>query len=175
MRAATPRTDTCAGDKDSHAAVGATRRNMPLTVLGDDLVDKIARHALSPLPLSRTCRTIHGMLNASVQAVYEKVRLFCDKCSLELEDLQCFVFLLSAMKLTDEDCFVLATIVASGSLANLQTLWLNGNRIGDEGMAAFSTAIASGSLPALAKVFVSTRPDQLVAACEPRRIQITRI
>ena len=35
---------------------------------------------------------------------------------------------------------------ASGSMANLQMLWLSGNQIGDAGMSAFAGAIASGSL-----------------------------
>ena len=40
----------------------------------------------------------------------------------------------------------LAGAIASGSMANLQKLWLTGNQIGDAGMSAFAGAIASGSM-----------------------------
>ena len=60
-------------------------------------------------------------------------------------------------------------------MANLIALYLYNNLIGDTGMIEFSRAIASGSLPALQTVAVqSGHADhpQLVAACEPRRIEI---
>jgi hypothetical protein len=67
---------------------------------------------------------------------------------------------------------------ASGSLPQLQELYLYENQIGDGGMQAFASAVASGSLASLNTIAVDTkhkRHPQLMAACQARGIQILGI
>ena len=55
----------------------------------------------------------------------------------------------SSRSLADDDCVVLAHIVASGALPRLEKLSLVGNEIGNDGIAALATAVGSGALPSL--------------------------
>ena len=48
----------------------------------------------------------------------------------------------------------LFAMIKSGSLPNLNELWLGGNQIGDDGMSAFVGVIASGSLGNLQKLYL---------------------
>ena len=56
--------------------------------------------------------------------------------------------------LTDDDCKVIGYLIASGSMAKLETLGLGGNQIGDAGMSALAGAIASGSLGGLKQLWL---------------------
>ena len=56
-----------------------------------------------------------------------------------------------------------------------QVLDLGRNRIGDAGISALASACAGGSLPSLKKIIVDykhMRHPQLMAACQPRGIEI---
>ena len=68
-----------------------------------------------------------------------------------------------------------AGILAMGALPSLTELNLSGNKISDEGMKAFAAAVGRGALPALKELYVDyelTEHPQLVAACQPRGIEI---
>ena len=60
-------------------------------------------------------------------------------------------------------------------MCHTQVLRLGGNQIGDAGLDALAKAVESGALASLKKIVVDTkhlRRPQLVAACQPRGIQI---
>ena len=60
-------------------------------------------------------------------------------------------------------------------MCHMQELWLNDNKIGDHGLAALAGALGKGALASLTKIVVDDkhmRHPQLVAACQPRGIQI---
>ena len=64
-----------------------------------------------------------------------------------------------------------------GALPSLQILILERNQIGDAGLKEFAAALmsCSGALPALKKIVVPSgleQHPQLVAACQPRGIEI---
>ena len=82
---------------------------------------------------------------------------------------------LSSCELTDKQIASLADALGKGALPALVELYLQWNQIGDQGMAAFADALAKGALPSLKTVVVDNehvRHPQLVAACEPRGIEI---
>ena len=69
----------------------------------------------------------------------------------------------------------LAAAVGNGALASLDTLDLSENEIGEAGMTAFADAVGKGALASLKKIVVDTKHErhpQLVAACQPRGIEI---
>ena len=60
-------------------------------------------------------------------------------------------------------------------MCNMQGLYLKNNKIGDVGLQAFADALGTGALASLEKIIVGSehkRHPQLVAACQPRGIQI---
>ena len=60
-------------------------------------------------------------------------------------------------------------------MCNMQELYLHQNQIGDAGLSALADALGKGALASLEKIIVDSeheRHPQLVAACQPRGIQI---
>ena len=60
-------------------------------------------------------------------------------------------------------------------MCNMQVLALHQNQIGDAGLSALAEAVGKGALASLEKIIVDSeheRHPQLVAACQPRGIQI---
>ena len=75
----------------------------------------------------------------------------------------------------DAGLTALAKAVESGALASLEALDLSKNEIGEAGMTAFADAVGKGALASLKKIVVDTKHErrpQLVAACQPRGIEI---
>jgi len=63
-----------------------------------------------------------------------------------------------------------------GALAQCQTLDLGYNQIGDPGLASLADVCARGALPSLKYLWIDAkyrRHPALVAACQPRGIQIS--
>ena len=70
-----------------------------------------------------------------------------------------------------------AALGGSGALPLLTRLDLGDNQIGNDGMSALSGALGKGALPALERIVVCDGHEehpQLVAACQPRDIAITK-
>ena len=85
---------------------------------------------------------------------------------------------LTANQIGDQGMAAIADSLGKGALPALVELELSGNSIGDQGMAAFADALGKGGLPFLKKVSVDSkhvRHPQLVAACEPRGIEIVEV
>eukprot|EP00966_Prymnesium_polylepis_P041528 963996-Prymnesium_polylepis.1 len=59
-----------------------------------------------------------------------------------------------------------STALASGAMAQLTNLELQGNQIGDEGMASFSTALASGAMANLKTLYMGANPGNITAVKE---------
>ena len=60
-------------------------------------------------------------------------------------------------------------------MCNMQVLYLANNEIGNPGITALADALGKGALASLEKIIVDSeheRHPQLVAACQPRGIQI---
>ena len=70
----------------------------------------------------------------------------------------------------------LADAVGKGALDKLTRLRLDSNQIGDAGLQALADAVGKGALASLEEIMVDSkhmRHPQLVAACQPRGIEIT--
>ena len=67
-------------------------------------------------------------------------------------------------RIGDAGVQALAGAIASGSLANLKSLSLFNNQIGDAGVQALAGAIASGSLPSLQDLYLSGNPGNMEPA-----------
>ena len=75
----------------------------------------------------------------------------------------------------DTGLIALAKVVESGALASLKELHLHRTAIGDAGISALADALGKGALASLREIWVGSkhmRHPQLVAACQPRGIQI---
>jgi hypothetical protein len=127
-------------------------------VAGDVLavVGRVCSSPLAPSSLVRfsaTCRYVRTVLRPVVeelQALHAMVRVLCTKIGMRPADLGKATELNAAFKRLDyADVAVLVTLANSGSMANLNELFLGYNKIGDEGMKAFASAIANGSMGAL--------------------------
>ena len=58
-------------------------------------------------------------------------------------------------------------------MCHTQVLYLDGNQIGDTGMISLAEALGKGALASLERITVDNQSHaQLVAACQPRCIQI---
>ena len=78
-------------------------------------------------------------------------------------------------KIGDPGIIALADALGKGALPALQELSLSYNQIGDTGMAAFAGAVSKGALASLKKIVVDAKHErhpQLLAACQPRGIEI---
>ena len=82
---------------------------------------------------------------------------------------------LAANVISDAGMSALASACASGALDKLTLLSLHTNAIGDAGLQALADALSKGRLASLMRISVDTtheRHPQLVAACQPRGIEI---
>eukprot|EP00966_Prymnesium_polylepis_P081688 1892354-Prymnesium_polylepis.1 len=67
-------------------------------------------------------------------------------------------------------------LASSGAMAKLEKLLLFNNQIGDQGMQAFSTALASGAMANLETLYMHRNPGDPAAvkeACKARGISCT--
>ena len=82
---------------------------------------------------------------------------------------------LGGNQIGDAGLAAFAKAVESGALAECTYISLGNNQIGDAGLTALASACASGALASLKKIIVDSeheRHPQLVAACQPRGIEI---
>ena len=82
---------------------------------------------------------------------------------------QCQTLHLYSNQIRDEGMEAFYKALAIGSMGKLAYLYLDGNQIGDEGMVAFSAAISSGSL---ASLFIGNPSQVLKDACASRNIRL---
>jgi len=79
---------------------------------------------------------------------------------------------LARNQIRDQGMTAFAGSLGKGGLPSVTFLNLYLNTIGQQGMAAFADSLGKGGLPSLKKVVVDECHPQLVAACEPRGIEI---
>ena len=85
---------------------------------------------------------------------------------------------LSSNKIGDPGLSAFATVLTpgpsgKGALAQMTILNLGENQIGVSGVKALADAVSSGALASLKKIYVDNAShSQLVAACQPRGIEI---
>ncbi|KAL1503553.1 hypothetical protein AB1Y20_012032 [Prymnesium parvum] len=95
-----------------------------------------------------TVQKAAAVQKADAQASKAAFKIFCRKVGiLDVQSVRQKASLdWSGKQLDADDCKVIAYLIASGALANLTILGLNGNRIGDAGIKIFSETVASGAL-----------------------------
>ena len=94
--------------------------------------------------------------------------MFCLICNVQ-------VLNLFNNQIGDAGLSAVAEAVGKGALPQLQELYLSGNSIGDVGLSALADVVSRGALASLKEIMVDNkhmRHPQLVAACQPRGIEI---
>jgi len=115
--------------------------------------------------------SVPSVSNAEIDAFFKKVRT-------SLEEVKSATSLnWSGESLTDSDCKVIAHIIASGAMAQLQKLFLHENHIGDAGVTALAEACAGGAMASLQTLVMDDGPlgvdhPKLKAACQERGITL---
>ena len=158
-------------DAVSKGALSALKGlNLSVNFIGDAgisaLVDSVSKGALPALEA----------LDLSVNSIGDAgISAFAGACASgalpALKELY-----LDINSISDVGMTAFAEAVRKGALASLQILALNNNSIDDDaGLTAFADAVRSGALSALKTIFVHhehLEHPQLVAACQPRGIEI---
>lgn len=120
--------------------------------------------------LAQTCKGVRGALFPELLALlrqHQSATSILASCGIS-----CFAQLatttvldLSSRGLTDDECDVLAQLIASGALASLQELHLDDNHFGPAGARAIGRAIGRAPLPSLRVLDLCDNPIGDVGIC----------